>query len=648
MKKICLMIGATAVMLLLTACSKDDSEQVANGRRIVFECSNQWNEQQTRTIGQNSYCSDISISATYYTDSWNNTYTPNFMHCMQADLNSNGNAYAFHDGQVWFWPNSGKLRFFAYGPYDAVVAGLSDANATGAPTLNYTCPTPLSGQYDIQYAESAEYICATSSNVNLPFSHLLSAIAVTMAPESGTIESISLQGMATTGTYSPANGWGDYENYTAAYSWNNLSNGNGVFCAVLPQQLAQASAPKLVVNFKRGENNQVLTYDLKANNVVWQPGKLYHYSIQIDGGTYIPSGPEPTTEIIVGIADWEVGGAYIIPEYDADGNLIGQGEGNNLITVPAVYEPGDDADIGHINFVYTEKDMNITGVVSSGNTTTGNSSNADDEHNIHDFDDAGGHEGNGKNENGTDDPNKPTSDITDYGNDTNEDDGNKDGTNDNPETGDQTGHSGTSITNQDDSGNNTNGNAGNVDDETTIHDFDDSGGHEGNGKNEDGTDNPNQPTSDITDYGDDTNEDDGNEDGTNNHPETGDQTGHSDTSITGQSDSGYNTNGNAGNADDETTIHDFDDSGGHEGNGKNEDMPDESNNPEGLTSDYTTGDDTDEHPDDSNQSGYNDTSITPQEDSENTTEGNSSNGDGDNNIKDFDDAGNTDGYAHAE
>lgn len=578
MKKICFIISATALLLLLTACSKDDSEQVANGRHIVFECKGQWSQQQTRSIGSNDFCQDVCVSAAYFTGSWSDACTPNFMHKEKLVLNNNQNGYNFDGGAYWYWPNSGKLRFFAYGPYDAVRTSLSDAGTAGAPILSYTCPQPTAGQYDVQYTQSVDYECATGSTVSLPFNHILSALAVTMDPAVGSVESVTLRNIASTGTYTPGSGWSN-QGGTTDFSWNNPTDGSGLFVALIPQNLAGTSAKLITTITLKSDNTQhVITYDLADKNIQWNTSTIYHYEIKVEGGTFIPTGPEPTTQLIIGIAEWEAGGAAIIAPsavYDNNGNLTDDVH-NFIFTLPADYTSEGDPTQSSMNFVYLE-DSHITGYpTTADNETSGNAVNGDEDTGINSFDNSGeGHDGNANNNNNTEgsDSNGINTSNDDYSPGQN---GNNDGTNseNNADQSDHSGYDNTSITNYPDNPDQeTNGNATNGDESTGINGFDNSGeGHDGNANNSDdreGDNNNGINNDDSNHVSDDYSPgENGNSDGTNSEDnadqsdmttvgdDSGDNSG--DNSIDIFTDGDQSTDGNAVNGDEGTDINGFD------------------------------------------------------------------------------------------
>ena len=548
------------IFILLTACSKDEPFLAQQSRKIAFECSGEW-QKGTRTIGTNDYCQDISISAAWFESAWSADCTPNFMHKQKAVLS--GSSYGFEGGAYWYWPNSGKLRFFAYGPYDAVSSGISTASATGAPTVNFTCPQPIGGQYDLQYAQSSDYECATGNVVNLPFNHLLSALAVTMNSAVGTVESVTLQNIASTGTYTPGSGWSN-QGGTTNFSWNNPTDGSGLFVALIPQNLAGTSA-KLVATFTlKSDNSQhTMTYDLGGNNIVWDPATIYHYEIEVESGTFIPTGPEPTTDIVIGIAGWEIGGVAIIAGssvYDSEGNLSNDVH-NFIYTQTDSYTSNENPSQSSINFVYTEN-TNITGYpATAANETNGTAENGDENTNINSFDNSGeGHDANGRNEN---DP-ESTDGTTINSNNTDYDPGTTDN---NPDTSDQSGYDNSSITGYPDNATNeTGGTAENGDESTNINGFDDSGeGHTGYGKNEGNTEDSNNNNNEVhnnggnnatEDYDEGANTNgDGN---TSDSADQSDQSGYDGSSITNFPDNPDNeTDGTAENGDGDSNINSF-------------------------------------------------------------------------------------------
>lgn len=103
--------------ILLCACSKEEYDTRLNsGRQIVLGCSGLW-QGETRAVTSNDFCQNIWLAGAYYMDEWSTEVcTPNFMYNQQAVLTASKTGYAFVDDAVWYWPNSGKLRFLPMAP----------------------------------------------------------------------------------------------------------------------------------------------------------------------------------------------------------------------------------------------------------------------------------------------------------------------------------------------------------------------------------------------------------------------------------------------------------------------------------------------------------------------------------------------------
>ncbi|MBO5382479.1 MAG: fimbrillin family protein [Bacteroides sp.] len=110
--------------------------------------------------------SGFGVFGYYTTGDWTTGATPNFMYNQQVSGENWGYA------PLKYWPETGKISFFAYAPYGT--GTLSDNTETGTPTLTYSVPNTVAGQKDLLVAGAQKN--QTGNTVNFTFKHALSRI----------------------------------------------------------------------------------------------------------------------------------------------------------------------------------------------------------------------------------------------------------------------------------------------------------------------------------------------------------------------------------------------------------------------------------------------------------------------------------------
>ena len=379
--------------ILLFACSKEEYDTRLNsGRQIVLGCSGLW-QGETRAVTSNDFCQNIWLAGAYYMDEWSTEVcTPNFMYNQQAVLTASKTGYAFVDDAVWYWPNSGKLRFFAYGPYDQVSSNISAPGTPGAPKLTYTVPNTSHGQYDIQYAGSSEFECAVGSVVNLPFDHLLSALLVEMEdPTVGSITTVHLSGIAVKGTYTPGTGWGSYGSYSNSYTWATPTQAG----LLLPQSTSGHSTVLTIGVTPEGKEEQFYEFNLSEHEVAWQPSKIYKYSITISGSGGNVT-PEPTSQLNISIAEWEDGAFFAID--NEQGNTDAGITGTNTGNIYVVNGTGSDNSY-NLTFTNDESVGSIIGQLAGIGDDYGQAIPGDEDNDVKDFEQGDNADGKGASDN---------------------------------------------------------------------------------------------------------------------------------------------------------------------------------------------------------------------------------------------------------
>ena len=200
--------------------------------------------------------------------------TPDFMYNVQVSKS----------GGTWLtnpeyeWPDNGdKLDFYAYAPYNGAGISLSSSSTTGEPTINFTMQTAADNQIDLITAKAVDRDNTNaSSGVSLTFAHALTTVKFVKAANlTGTISSITIKGLYTTGTLTIGGSW----SFTGAAT--NFSPAENTSYMMIPQTFG--SSASLEVTYVEGSKTQKLVYSL--NEVTWQAGQTITYTISSDGGT---------------------------------------------------------------------------------------------------------------------------------------------------------------------------------------------------------------------------------------------------------------------------------------------------------------------------------------------------------------------------
>lgn len=194
---------------------------------LAFSASSAWSVETpqsraigTDAVGKTSFTENdaLSISAAYSTTSTSDasTLTPNFMYHQQVT----------HDGSSWtysptrYWPTEGKLFFYAHYPYASDNISISDATATGAPTLTFTQPT--TADIDLLAAEtSADCSSRTSDKVPFNMKHVLAKVNFLFTNASSSTLSIKGASFSV-----PASGTFSHTYSNSLPVWTNLSSTN--------------------------------------------------------------------------------------------------------------------------------------------------------------------------------------------------------------------------------------------------------------------------------------------------------------------------------------------------------------------------------------------------------------------------------------
>ena len=109
--------------------------------------------------------------------------------------------------EIFTWPDSKKLSFYAWHPYGADGLTVSGKDEEGAPVLTYAIPDKVSEQLDVMAAVNVDQSETTA--VPLTFKHVLAAIKIVANADlpACTVKSVSLKNVKCRGKYTcPSDG----------------------------------------------------------------------------------------------------------------------------------------------------------------------------------------------------------------------------------------------------------------------------------------------------------------------------------------------------------------------------------------------------------------------------------------------------------
>lgn len=207
-----------------------------------------------------------------------------------------GSRSLWSPNSTYYWPEKGKLRFFAWAPTDATldespIDPREDVNMT---TLKYTASTDLTKQRDLVAAATGELNNSTTgAPVNLQFKHICTAVIIktgeTMAE--GTIKSVKITKVRNSGTYDMATAAWDLNETTVDYTVSpdlattgttadgTKLNAEDATFMLLPQTLGADS--KLEVKFHDNISGRDRTLSASLDGAEWPMGKTVTYRLSI-------------------------------------------------------------------------------------------------------------------------------------------------------------------------------------------------------------------------------------------------------------------------------------------------------------------------------------------------------------------------------
>lgn len=206
-----------------------------------------------------------------------------------------GDAWTFSG--TYYWPLNDYVQFFAYAT-DAAVTDYTTVN--GYPTFKYTIDSDVAKQKDFVVAKVTDQKKKESA-LTLPFSHALTQVNFSVIgadDKNYKISSISIQGVAESGSYSFKDGWVATANETSgSYTYPiaedasvassatavKLDQINGALM-LMPQ--AMTATAKIVISYSvydgateisKSENTEI-SLDKTA---AWEAGKKVRYTLKL-------------------------------------------------------------------------------------------------------------------------------------------------------------------------------------------------------------------------------------------------------------------------------------------------------------------------------------------------------------------------------
>lgn len=197
---------------------------------------------------------------------------------------------------TYYWPEKGKLRFFAWAPTDATLdeSPIYPRENVNMTTLKYTASTDLTKQRDLVAAATGELNNSTTgAPVNLQFKHICTAVIIktgeTMAE--GTIQSVKITNVRNSGTYDMLRSVWTLNDATTSYTVSpNMATGSttaegtklnadDATFMLLPQTLGAESKLEVMFHDNISRRDRLLTASL--NGAEWPMGKTVTYRLSI-------------------------------------------------------------------------------------------------------------------------------------------------------------------------------------------------------------------------------------------------------------------------------------------------------------------------------------------------------------------------------
>lgn len=128
----------------------------------------------------------------------------------------------WHGSKAYYWPNSGKIQFFAYSSKN--VTGLTAQSSDVYPTIvDYEVPADATKQEDLLVAKAND-LTKTDAKVNFIFSHALTQVNFSIKSKVNDgltyeVTDISISEVGNKATYNYGTGWSEPTATTSSYTY---------------------------------------------------------------------------------------------------------------------------------------------------------------------------------------------------------------------------------------------------------------------------------------------------------------------------------------------------------------------------------------------------------------------------------------------
>ena len=283
----------------------DNSADTLCVRAVVTDgIGNNANKPATRAAMQNSMYNKFNVVAALKENG--NIGTQYYMNDVATKTGTN-----WVPAHTYYWPGSNRqLRFLAWAPTDAVFQSVP--NSPNATTLQYTTPAEAKNQRDL-VAAATDFIDSpandgTCTHVALNFKHLCTAVIIKTGETmtAGTIKSVSLKGIKSSGTYDMVSSAWTLNNTTTDFTISpnktttsttpngtDLNAGESTFM-LLPQTLGADSKLEVAFHDNISGNDRILSASL--NGAEWPMGKTVTYRLSITPEYELKFVTEPTLQ----------------------------------------------------------------------------------------------------------------------------------------------------------------------------------------------------------------------------------------------------------------------------------------------------------------------------------------------------------------
>ena len=227
----------------------------------------------------------FGVSAYSYTDSWDESKTPDYFYNITASKSGSEYSLPF----TYYWPGSSyKMKFFAYAPKNNENYVLSGNTHPGSPVIRVVIPNDVNDQEDLLVARTEEFNGNSNTAVPLTFNHALTAVKFVCGNnmQEGTVKSVTLKNVYSTGSYNMGlKTWSSLNTpATFSQSLNKIITGSANEALVtdaqtfmmVPQTLPDGAQIEILF-IDNSNTEHILTADIKGT--VWPMGKTVTYKV---------------------------------------------------------------------------------------------------------------------------------------------------------------------------------------------------------------------------------------------------------------------------------------------------------------------------------------------------------------------------------